>query len=249
MKSTLITLMLAGMAALTLFGCGRGESGYTPQPAAAVEEASVAPGSEAKLFPLTVGNRWTFEQTVAAQAATGQAAAEDREVTFQVKSVTPVDGGTAAEVEIIDENGVIVDVTNWRVTSEGIYQTAAGTGDNRGSFDPPQPIVRFPIEQGNSFEYSGRGPRPAGGAGNFTSRGTVLGPQPVDTAMGPISAIAVEIRSTFMVPDDNGQMVEVQSESTTWWAPDVGLVRITQVIVGPGGRQLSLFRLKDYTLQ
>lgn len=248
MKTSLSLIALAGITALAMVGCGRGESGYTPQPTAAVEQATIEPGNEASLFPLTVGNRWTFEQTVVAQRSDGQSANEEREVTFQVKSVNPIEGGVAAEIEIVDKDGNVVDITNWRVTSAGIYQSAAGIGAQRGTFEPPQPIIMFPLEQGKKFEYSGRGPRPIADIGNFSTVGTILGQQPVDTAMGPISAYAVEIRSTFNVTAD-GQSVEVRSESTTWWAPDIGLVRITQVVGGPGGQSLSLFRLKDYTLQ
>lgn len=249
MKTSLSLFALAGIASLAFVGCGKGESSYTPKPAATVEQVAVEPGSEKILFPLTVGNRWTFEQTVQASRADGQSANDVREVTFQVKTVNPIEGGVAAEIEIVDTEGRVVDVTVWRVTDTGIYQSSAGVGGQRSNFEPPQPIVAFPLEQGKKFEYTGRGPRPIGDVGNFSSIGTNLGQQPVDTAMGPISAYAVEIRTTFNATDPEGQSVEVRSESTTWWAPNVGLVRITQVVGGPGGNALSLFRLKDYTLQ
>lgn len=226
----------AGLALLTLVGCGS-KSGYVPKPAAAIPEATVAAGKETDLWPMTLGNQWVYEAETSAQTAQGSGS-QKSDVTFKVSKSDSSNGVTNAVLDIINE-GKIVDQTSWRVDSTGIYQTASNK--LQGIYDPPQPMVKFPVKAGDEFTHKGTGPVPMGGIGNQSTTNKVLGSQVIDTAAGRMSALAVESTTTFT--KDGKTAI---TRTTVWLAPGKGLVRYRQETRAGQNVATQLFRLKDF---
>src|SRR5690606_22486714 len=138
---------------------------------------------------MQVGNQWVYEAETAAQTTQGSGN-DKKDIRFKVSKSNTVDGVTTATLDIYDGEKLL-DQTEWRVDKTGVYQTKSTKLTL--SYNPPQPIIKFPIETGKEFTYSGTGPVPMGKnmIGNQTLKGVILGPQEIDTASGRISAIAV----------------------------------------------------------
>lgn len=244
MRKTLLATFTAVSAAALLSGCnGGGASSVTPRPP--VEVATITVGEEAKLFPLVVGNQWVYESSTTIQSQAGSQT-EENELTFVVRTVNQQGDATRAVIDI-KAGEELRDSTGWVVNQRGIHQSSARNLE--AAFNPPQLLLPFPYEQGRTFEFSGTGPFPFEGSGQFRSSGTVVGPQEVDTGMGPKSAIAVDGRTSWRGRDAAGGTTDQTATSTTWWAPGIGLVRFVQDITGPGYRIRQVLRLKSHSLK
>lgn len=244
MRNTYLVSFSAISALAMLAGCNGG-GGQSVTPRAPIEEATVASGQEAKLFPLVVGNQWVYESRTTLETPTGSQTTES-ELTFVVRTVNREGTTTRAIIDVKDGEEVR-DSTGWLVNERGIHQSSAR--NLAAAFNPPQPLLPFPYQQGQTFQFSGTGPFPFEGSGAIRTSGTVVGPQQVDTEMGPMSAIAVDGRTTWRGPDAGGGTSEQTAISTTWWAPEVGLVRFVQDIVGPDYRIRQVLRLKSHSLK
>jgi len=235
MKTTLLTLT-AGAVLLALAGCSS-KSAYVPKPVAKIPEASVKAGEEASLWPMQVGNQWIYEAETSAQTAQGSGS-QKAEVTFKVSKSETSNGVTNAVIDIIND-GQTVDQTGWRIDSKGIYQTSSNK--LKSAYNPPQPLVTFPITTGKEFSHKGVGPVPMGGIGQQSTEGKVLGPEEIDTAAGRMSAIAVQTTTTFTKDGKSAASV-----TTLWLVPGKGLVRYRQETRAGQTAAVQLFRLKDF---
>lgn len=220
--------IIFGACALIVAGCGSGGGGsYKPEAVKTVEPVKIAPGEETSLFPLSVGNQWTYALT---QSQAGGRTIT-KEVVFKVTAAKPAGDGIEANIEV-SMDGTVTEKQVWQVGSKGIYQVVGGSPAT--PFTPGQPQILFPPETGRKFTWKGTGFMPTGKPGPMSASYEILGPQTVDTDMGPLSAIAVQSVATMTVNGKQGSQT-----SMTWWAPKVGLVRYVNAN--------SILKLKTYT--
>ena len=186
-------------------------------------------------MPLDVGNRWIYTlrmETVEGRKALG--AGEDT-VVYRVESIAP--NGDA--IMVLEQGGRVLDRQGWRSDESGLYQTTSGVGQL--PYTPAQPIALLPLRTGKKFAWSGKGVMSDGSVGFGRSESEVLPPQSVDTRLGALSAIPVLSHTYFK----NGR-----NQSTSWFKPGVGLVRLRQDTAGPNGRRdLMLLTLTNYALK
>lgn len=231
---------VAALAAAIAAGCGSKEPGYKPKPVAQIPKASVAPGEEATLFPLAVGNQWVFTAK-SRFAAGGQAQDTDGELTLRVASVANVANGKQAVIEII-QDGKVNERQIWVQDAKGVFQVRAGR--NNVQFSPRIPVIEFPIQEGRTTQWRGTGPVPAGNPGPHAADIKILGVQEVDTDMGRMSAYAVESQSKWTRNNVQGSSV-----GTTWFAPKIGMVRFRLDLSFGQLRGTQSLALKSHSLK
>ncbi|HXH62500.1 MAG TPA: hypothetical protein VNI20_14235 [Fimbriimonadaceae bacterium] len=224
MKTTTFFVVFALLA----LGCGRG-SRYTAQKAKKITPVQFHAGDEAKLLPLKVGNQWVYTLIVGQQQT---------EVTLRVSNVTRTGGRTNATIEST-VRGSKTEESEWVIDSNGIFQSAARK-DAR--YDPPQPIVPFPVEMDREKTVTTVGPLTSGGTGKQSVTVEYLGPQEVDTDMGRMSALAMKSTTTWTADGNSDSM-----HSIAWWVPGIGFVRQRQEITTARGTGVVLMKLKSYS--
>lgn len=220
-------------------GCGSKDEPSNPQSGATkqLEPVKIPAGQEATIMPLAVGNQWVYHL-----ANVSGAGRVDDEITFRVTSITPKGNGSIANVEVTNKTGMHEPQT-WVLDDKGFFVTEA-TSD-RHVFNPPQPMVVFPLADGQSFKWTGTGPRPARNPGPSTLEGKLIGSQEVDTAMGTMAGYCVETTTTWTEDGKQGGMV-----AASWYAPKVGLVRLNRrVVTAQGGASEQTMRLRSYSLK
>lgn len=236
-------IWIALSVTVALVGCKPGGGGSTPTTTKikeAAPTAKVVEGMDTNLFPLKVGNQWTYSvaQTL---ARGGQVRNGSMEVTFRVKTVDRGANAVKATLEVLSGNKVS-DRQIWMIDKTGIYQTAIGM--NLVPFSSPQPVLKFPVKDGSEFRWSGSAPLPGGKSRNYSIVATVHSEQPVDTDMGPFKAVALESRATVHEGKNNGQ-----EATSTWFTPNVGIVRLLTASMAGNVQQRNLLKLKSYSLK
>ncbi len=209
---------------LALAGCGAAPQAYVPTPAVKVEPVKTEVTSGESLMPMRLGSRWTYEMRTEF-FQNGRAAGSKTAVA--VNRVVEANGNDYTL--FLESDGKKLDATDWRVTPEGLYQLTTGT--TRVPTVPPQPLALLPMKEGHRFSWAGKAAMPDGSVSKGTAQSEVLAEQTVDTGMGPMSAIPV----TTLIRFANGR-----SESTTWFRPDVGIVRYRQTTSGNNGQSVVL---------
>lgn len=222
-----------------IIGCSGGPSGgYVPTPPPKIAPASVKAGEAASLFPFKVGNTWTYMMKVAQQVGARQGQ-QTREATFKVSKVDQVNGRTEATIELVSE-GKVVDRQVWYSDSTGIYQVSIGDGPNKTrKFSTPIPAIVFPPETNKTFSWKGSDSK-----ANMAYNSKILGPEEVDTDLKRLSAYAVETKGTSV----SGKVTE-NTERTIWFAPGIGMVRISETTKGSKGASALVLSLKNYTVK
>jgi hypothetical protein len=233
---------LGGLAVVGLavtLGCGGGKGGYQASPSAKIEPATVKGGIES-LFPLEVGNEWTY--TVEARSIQGnQEGTGAGEIMLRVAKVDQVPEGRKATVELVID-GNVRERQVWLVKPDGIYQVAAGA--EMVQFSSPQPVILMPAEAGQKFTWKGSGILPGGATGASTVDHQIRGSQEVDTDMGRLAGIAVESNSRFRADNSDGV-----GTTMLWFAPNVGIVR-SRVEYRHGNKSVvQVIRLKSHSLK
>lgn len=235
-----------GAAALIVVGCGPGkkQDAYVPQPTPDVPVAEVNASASEELFPLKVGNQWTYSVTMNRIQGGRQLDPIQDEMTWKVTKVTPVEGGTKATIEL-STGGETSETQSWLINEKGIYQITAGVDEK--AFSTPQPVAIFPATEGTTFDWSGTGTVPISrDAGKITSSSKTLAPQEIDTGVGAMSAIPIETNSKFVAGN-----ISADSASTLWLAPGTGIVRYRQETVSRESKSgiVTLMRLKTKSLR
>ncbi|MBS1723268.1 MAG: hypothetical protein JSS66_09985 [Armatimonadetes bacterium] len=253
MTKRTMTALVALFGSALVPGCnGSGPTAAAPKTKAQqpVPAATITPENQADLYPMKEGNTWTYKASSTQTAPDGSRSSE-AEITFRIKSVKDTADGKQANVEV-SSDGTVTDHVNWMIDSKGISQVSAEIRDSKAntvksvSYEPPSPVVPFPVTPGQFSEMDGVGPRPAAGSGPYHQTLNVLGVQEVDTESGRMSALGVETVMTYANKD-----LKFTTTATTFWAPKVGLVRYIQEIVATSndGRQISqtsILRLKSH---
>lgn len=227
-------ILLAAAAALA--GCGAkepaGAESSKPSGSPASDEAVATITPDGALFPLKAGNQWVYKAEV--QTPGG---GESDEVTFEIAEVN----GTDAKIRVISPGSS--ELTGWRVDAKGIFQTHS---DDMGTlFTPPQPLLIFNQEVGEERSTTITGPRPDGSVGEFLMSFKPLGTQEVDTPSGRLTAYAV----VTLIQWQSESGVDGLTTSTSWFAPDIGLVRLVEDSMIGGARQKFSLKLKSHSLE
>jgi hypothetical protein len=238
--------LMIGATALIAVGCGNSskQDAYVPQPKPEVPVAEVNTAASEELFPLQVGNQWTYSVTINRIQGGQQLDPVQDEMTWKVTKVTPIEGGTKATIELTT-GGKTSETQTWVVNKKGIYQVTAGI--NQKPFSTPQPVALFPATEGTNFDWAGTGTVPISkDGGKITSSSKTLAPQEVDTGVGSISAIPIETSSKFQAGK-----ITAESASTLWLAPGTGIVRYRQETVSRESKSgiVTLMRLKAKSLR
>lgn len=184
--------------------------------------------SPMNLIPHEVGDQWVYEN------GTGQ------EVTFKISKSKKVGDNVEFSMEVTVD-GEVRDRTDWRIGPKGFFQTASRSGKK---FNPPLPIISFPIKFDEPLTYKGSGPFPgASSQGNQKVAIRVRGVETVSTLMGEMEALAIESITAFEV---NG--VKAQTTARLWITPDYGIVRYAEEIrTSEGANGGSSLKLKSFT--
>lgn len=211
-------IVAAASAAMLVVGCQGSSSGYKPTPETAPAKATLQAGNEKDLFPLNVGNYWTYTVNGIRSDGIQSGNVPASETKATVTAAEPVADGVQATV-VNTTNDKVTDQQIWLVNSKGIYQVGYGT--KGAKFSPPQPVVLFPVKPHTTFTWTGTHPGLNGVQVGAKVTNTVLDFQDVDTDNGKYSALPVESVSTETVPGSP----PVESRSTIYFSPGVGIVR------------------------
>ena len=227
-------LLVAG--ALAGWGCNQQPKaeGYKPEEVKTVTIAEFEPGKEEVLMPFKVGNEWVYEVDIDMRLR-NQAAREQttRELVFRCTNVRPVGKQTRAVMEAVEDDKVN-ERQVWILNNKGLFQTSVGMPEI--PFEPAQPAFRRPVKPGSTFQWQGKGFVPDGSVSDAQSESKIEPLQEVDTGIGRIKAYPV----TTVTKWKNGV-----AQSTTWWAPGIGIVRYRQEVAAAGGVAIQVMRLKS----
>ena len=230
--------LTAGLALLAV-GCGR-SGGYTPEPVTPPEPVVRKVGEEEKLMPLIEGSRWTYELETVSFADDKELGNNTQTLVFEVKRSSDTSTGRRASLELLlDDNAI--DRQQWLVTNQGIFQVSVGLDNS--VFSPIQPVLRFPATEGSKFSWTGIGICPDGTVGKSTADSIVLPAQKADSQMGVFAAVPVESKIKF------SSKVSGVATNTTWFRPNVGIVRLRQEVFIGNRRSVTTLRLKNYSLK
>ena len=230
------------LIAVVLGGCSqKPKDNFVAKPPETIPPATVTPGNEGSLFPLDKGNQWSYTVTYVTRVSGQDQPEKNSSTTWTVTDSKQTPNGIEATIETASPNSPFKDHQSWRSNSKGIYELAAGTPTI--SYNPPLPVIVFPVKADFTYKWSGTGPNGTKQGGSQSSQRIIRASQEVDTAMGKMSAIPVEDIGTVTISGKKGT-----STSTTWFAPGVGIVRLRQeVVVGNSGYVL-LLKLKSKSL-
>jgi hypothetical protein len=235
-------LLIALLAAL---GCG-------PSPSAgkAGEKQQVvshAAESVEDLYPLAVGNAWTYLVSTSTQSLqTGTLMdSKNYERTFKVEKVSDTAEGKIADIRVYDEQQADIGGFQLLVNEKGIYQYSTGK-DRFIKFEQPIPWVLAGSKEGDKTEMTTRGPAP--GTDEIVTIDTTI------ADCGQLQAEAVSQRfqtqcvdSSQLYKTANG--AQVASTQRASFSPKVGLVRLLDAFQNGQVQQTTIFRLKTYTLK
>lgn len=230
--------------ALVVAGCGKsGSSEYKPVAPKGPEPANVKPGEEATLFPLTVGNSWSYDSTTETLSPNG-VINTPASIRLEVKDVKPIDGnGTRATIEVF-KGDVLQDRQIWVSKSDGLFQEQIGL-DKPQRPEPAQLTLPFPVEVNKTVNWKGKTLSALGATVEVNQEVVNKGAEDVDTIVGMLSAYRVETTQKFRVQNN-----DVVVTNISWWAPKIGLVRYRQNVKADGRNvQSQTLMLKQYTVK
>ncbi|MCW5939626.1 MAG: hypothetical protein KF884_01125 [Fimbriimonadaceae bacterium] len=232
MTTKQIQTLLTLVALAVIGGCGSGgaTSGYKPKPVEPVKPVAVPAGQEASLFPVKVGAQWVFAGQ--SSSVTPQGSTQNEvEVVFKVVKVDETPEGKVATLEV-STDGVLGDRVQWRVGPKGVMNVSASRRNPETSqvttvaYNPPFQMLSFPLKAGEVNTVTTTGVRPGAPDGPMKVTTTNLGVQEVDTkGVGRVSAYSTQTVSEFTATN-----LKYTITSTSWWAPEKGLVRYLQEV-------------------
>lgn len=202
-------------AALLLAGCGGPEPEW-PDMAYLTREAAPMK-SDASLFPLAVGNRWVYRMSAMGHSGT---------IAMAITGTKRV-GDVAGFVMTSILNGKPVQSEVYAPVAHGIDRLATGSSANV-QVSPPAPMIRFPVNDGDSYEWHGRFLFPTGPVqGDLSSQ--VTGPELVDTPAGSFHTWRLDTVTRVRAGSSVGKAL-----MSVWLAPGVGMVKQELGIEGKG---------------
>lgn len=235
--------VIALSLALGAIGCGNSNSTeYKPVPPKEPDVVTVQAGEERTLFPLTVGNRWSYDAVsiVQTQAGTIRTPAT---LVLEVKEVTTEGDVTKATVDVF-KGEVLQDRQLWVINNSGMYQEQTGL-DKPLRPDPMQLALPFPIEVDKVVSWAGKAPGPDNKVVDVNQEVVNKGIEDVDTIVGMMKAYRVETTQRLKVGNEDVTVINV-----SWWAPKIGLVRYQQEAKAVGRvLQSQTLKLQQHTVK
>ncbi|MCE9559745.1 MAG: hypothetical protein K8R88_12435 [Armatimonadetes bacterium] len=224
-----VTPLIIFVGTTALIGCGAGSKGsYDPKPVAAVTSKKLEAGQESQLLPVKEGNQWVYETTVATQGGNGQQSTNNGILTFEVGKVTPTADGVQFQMNVLNE-GERTEQQIWAISKRGIFLISAlvkakptDAAAQVVKFEPPQPVVIFPLEPGKTTTWTGKGALPGGGGGdNSVGMSTMTqlhtGVQTTDTSLASYQAYVFEQDQKWEIPgfanSDLAKAIKKQEEA------------------------------------
>lgn len=203
-------------------GCRKNESSnpttlvYKP-----IEPVHILTTEEKSLFPMKKGNTWNYsaetETVSGAQKSEGTI-----DLDFVMDNVR-TDGQTRHSQISVYSSNRLSETQRWDLTDKGLFQVSAGADQVR--YEPPQPFILFPTAQNESLTWVGSGEMADGKVGTSVTYIRILKPQITDIDGGSVTAVPVESHGFFKTANGLGYF-----NSTAWFQPRVGIVRIVQYL-------------------
>jgi hypothetical protein len=229
----LLTLAAAFLVGSAVTGCG-GPSKYKPTVVPPPAPVSMEEFSATSMIPGKAGSSWTYDFESITQTRAGSNS-EQGKMRFTIDAVKDNPKGQILQMSI-SKNGETMDRQNWQVSDRGLYQLTAGI--NSSPFTPIQPLLMLPIKDNMKFMWKGKGICPDGNPGTMRVDSEVRGVEMIDTATGKESALAVETNTQF-----KSTKMKALLAVTTWYKPNVGIVRLKQALQAPGGAVVTTLKL------
>jgi hypothetical protein len=246
-----VTKLFLLCAAVVVAGCGsKGSSGYTPKPIKTATVTPIAPGEDKTLFPVAVGNQWTYE-SVSDSVSQNQPRRVTQNITMEVKAIEPDGNGQKVTVELREED-VIKSTQIWKIDDTGVYQVSVKTEQAEAQFTPPQCVLKFPVKVDEEWTYEGVAPSALGIKSNNKSVSTNKGPQLVDTYAGQVSAYRVDTKTELTgsaMQDGKSVPLAGSQMSSAFFAPKMGMVRLVQTVQGRAGAETVTLQLLQSTVK
>jgi hypothetical protein len=210
-------LLQIGSLAVICCGCRRDLPDGGPDIAYLTDEGAPTKRGLANLFPGTIGSRWSMSAMMMGKAV-------QIEVVVAGDKRIGANKGRLFETRMQDK---VIQQEIYRLDKAGITRLASG---ERGDivFDPPMPLLRYPVQGGDSYSWQGRvKSRSLDATGQMLCE--VSGPEMVKTLAGSFDAYRLDIVTKVYAKD---QVFRIPS--TIWLAKNVGIVK--QVIAQDGQR-------------
>lgn len=247
MKFNSYFLSIVCLSAAVL-GCNKGggesktsvreNSEYKPVPVERLDSVPYKPGEEELLFPMKVGNAWTYEVEENIRRLNAPAPVTTRsELILRCTNVVRIGDKVKGTIESVYQ-GRVNERQVWTMDKSGLYQTSVG--DPAIPYTPPMPAFRSPLTKGAVVEHKGRGFVADGSVTDFTGSTIIDGPAEADTGIGRVNAMAVR---------NDMKWAKGVSASTTWYAPKIGIVRWRQEVSANGVVAIQVMRLTKLDLK
>ena len=195
------------------------------------KKTEVKPFTITKAPWLTPGTKWVTRITVGESSF-------DRN--SEVMGTMTVDG---IEYHIVEasQNGTHVESNYYNVSDSGIlnYIKILGSGGRKIMYQPPQPVLQFPLEVGKTWKWSGKFSKLLKG----TQAYKVVGAEEVEVPAGKFNALKIEVN--VEIQDSTGNVKT--SKAVQWYAKDVGNVKIQASMNINGKEKAIISELKSFT--
>lgn len=227
-----------------------GACGPAPTPGKTGEKQEVKAESVESiqdLFPLAVGNAWTYAvSTNTVSLQTGATLdARNYERTFKVENVEKTPQGTVGTVGVYDDKQVRLGGFQVLVNEKGLFQYSSGR-ERLIKYEQPIPWALAGSKPGDKTEMSTRGPMIASSEIVAIDTSVVdAGQLEADTVSQRYLARCFDTTQLYK-PASGSQVVSTQRAS---FAPKVGLVRLLDAYRNDQVQQTTIFQLKTYTLK
>ncbi|MGC8669479.1 MAG: hypothetical protein ACP5VE_15335 [Chthonomonadales bacterium] len=206
-------VLVPGM--LLLAGCG-GQEPEWPDMAYLTREAAPIK-SNASVFPLAVGNRWVYRMSALNHSGT---------IVMAVTGTKRV-GDVVGFVMTSFLNGKPVQSEVYAPLAREVVRLATGSSANV-QVVPPAPMIRFPLNDGDTYDWHGRFLFPTGPTmGDLTAQ--ITGPELVDTPAGSFHTWRLDTVTRVRAGGAEGKAL-----LSMWLAPGVGMVKQELGIEGKG---------------
>lgn len=202
MAKSQFSLAFLLLPALLVVGCSKSSGGgsYKSIGVDEIKGGKIDEATPANVFPLVVGNSWTYDVSQRT-VANGQAQeAPPSSVTFTVTAAkTDTNGDQIGEVEIRNSNDEVSEIQKWRINKEGLFMYSSGKPSLQTAFTPPSPFVKFPLKKNEVFAWNGNGPAPTteGKAVNYKGTLKFIGDVVADTMVGQYNALQLMQTQTW----------------------------------------------------
>ncbi|GAB4466636.1 MAG: hypothetical protein OHK0029_38120 [Armatimonadaceae bacterium] len=233
--------LLSGAVALLLgsgIGCGKLEhlastgtdDNFIRTPG---EQPKAVEMPKGPLLPLSSGHRWTYAVETNDPRKWNDTPARKSIEELRIGGNRKVGDTSGVAVQIF-QNGKLFREEVFRLDKEGLFLTAAGINNARGTMDTLSispggiPLVRFPIQPGDALSWDGimrLSSRALSAPGTSFSRVSAI--ETVETPAGKFPAYKIE---TLITTTIDRQQIELYS--ARWFSPGVGLVR-QRILTGP----------------